>query len=126
MLWLSVQPIHHRPPRVTRVEVHDDWIYLELLDSRRIRLPTAWSQRLLEARPAARERWELLRGGEAVRWPELGELLVLRSPDPRRPDPPNPERPLGAGRIRVPAAPLPAPDPPVYVAGPWSPIPRRR
>lgn len=84
MLWLSVQPIHHRPPRVTRVEVHDDWIYLELLDSRRIRLPTAWSQRLLEARPAARERWELLRGGEAVRWAELGELLVLRFPD-RRP-----------------------------------------
>lgn len=84
MLWLSVQPIQHRPPRLGRVEVHDDWIYLDLLDSRRIRLPTAWSPVLLAARPAARERWELLRGGEAVRWAELGELLVLRFPD-RRP-----------------------------------------
>lgn len=84
MLWLHVQPVQHRPPRLTRVEVHDDWICLDLLDGRRIRLPTAWSPVLLAARPATRERWQLLRGGEAVRWVDLGELLVLRFTD-RRP-----------------------------------------
>ncbi len=93
MLWLCVQPVQHRAPRLTRIEVHDDWIYLELLDGRRLRLPTEWSPPLLDARPAVRERWQLLRGGEAVRWAELGELLVLRFTDrgqPRR-EAPTPE-----------------------------------
>lgn len=85
MLWLHVPPMQQRPPRLTGVEVQDDWIQLDLLDGRRIRLPTAWSPVLLTARPAMRERWQLLRGGEAVRWVELGELLVLRFTDRRQP-----------------------------------------
>jgi len=85
MLWLSVQPLQQRAPRLIRVEVHDDWVHLDLLDGRRLRVPTAWSPRLAAAAPAARAQWQLLRGGEAVRWVGLGELLVLRFRDARRP-----------------------------------------
>lgn len=96
MLWLCVPHLQHRAPRLVLVEVRDDWISLDLLDGRRLRLPTDWSPALLAASPAARAGWQLLRGGEAVRWAELGELLVLRSPDRRRPDPRG-ERPDSRG-----------------------------
>lgn len=84
MLWLTVTRSPQSLPRVRGVEIQDDWIYLDLLDGRRLRLPTAWSPSLLAAAPSTRAQWRLLRGGEAVHWTRVGELLVLHYSDGAR------------------------------------------
>ncbi len=58
-----------------RVEVSDAEIVVELSDGRRISAPLTWFPRLLEASPAARNRWELLGDGEGIHWPEVDEDL---------------------------------------------------
>jgi hypothetical protein len=76
------------PPIVT-VDVTDRWISAVFSDGRRISLPLDWSWRLERATPAQRARWELIGGGEGVRWPDIDEDLSARGffvgkPAPRR------------------------------------------
>lgn len=85
VLCLSVFPERGRLPRVRNVHVSEDWIRIDLRDGSQLRLPTAWSPALLSATAAERERWYLVAGETAVRWPQAGELLTLRPIDARRP-----------------------------------------
>jgi hypothetical protein len=65
----------HEYPRIVTVDVNDRWITAVFSDGRRISLPLSWSWRLERATPAQRARWELLGGGEGLRWPEIYEDL---------------------------------------------------
>ncbi len=65
-------------PRITGVEVTEHWITATFTDGRRISLPLAWSWRLERATAEQRARWELIGGGEGVRWPEADEDLSAR------------------------------------------------
>ena len=68
----------HEYPRIVTVDVTDQWIAAVFSDGRQISLPLAWSWRLERATPAQRGRWELIGGGEGVRWPEIDEDLSAR------------------------------------------------
>jgi hypothetical protein len=68
----------HEYPRIVTVEVTDRWISAGFSDGRRVSLPLDWSWRLERATPAQRARWELIGGGEGVRWPDVDEDLSAR------------------------------------------------
>lgn len=68
----------HEYPRIVTVEVTDRWISAGFSDGRRVSLPLDWSWRLERATPAQRARWELIGGGEGVRWPDIDEDLSAR------------------------------------------------
>jgi hypothetical protein len=68
----------HEYPRIVTVEVTDRWISAVFSDGRRVSLPLDWSWRLERATPAQRVRWELIGGGEGVRWPDIDEDLSAR------------------------------------------------
>jgi hypothetical protein len=68
----------HEYPRIVTVDVSDRWITAAFSDGRRISLPLDWSWRLERAAPAQRARWELIGGGEGVRWPDIDEDLSAR------------------------------------------------
>lgn len=101
VLFLSVFPDRGRVPRVRHVQVDHDWIVLELQGGLQLRLPTAWSPPLVSASVAERERWYLVAGGTAVRWPQAGELVALRSVEARRPTGQQGTETSGAGRHDV-------------------------
>jgi hypothetical protein len=65
-------------PRIVTVDVTDRWISAVFSDGRRVSLPLGWSWRLERATPAQRARWELIGGGEGVRWPDIDEDLSAR------------------------------------------------
>jgi hypothetical protein len=65
-------------PRIVGVDVSDGWITAAFTDGRRISLPLAWSWRLERATPAQRKHWELIGGGEGVRWPDVDEDLSAK------------------------------------------------
>lgn len=81
MLFLSVPqsplPGGRRTPRVRQVHVSPDWVVLQLLDGRELRLPTSWSPALEGASAPARRAWHRLAGGRTVVWPSLGEAITL-------------------------------------------------
>jgi len=81
MLFLRVPQAHHpggrRAPRIRQVRVADDWVVLQLLDGRQLRLPTSWSPALAQAPEPARRAWYRLAGGRAVVWPSVGEAIAL-------------------------------------------------
>ena len=64
-------------PTVTRVEVTDSELVVELSDARRISVPLVWFPRLLEGSAEARANWELLGDGEGIHWPDLDEDLSV-------------------------------------------------
>src|SRR6266516_4273773 len=59
------------------VAVSDDELKVTLADGRTIIVPLVWFPRLLQAKPAARERWELLGDGEGIHWPDIDEDLSV-------------------------------------------------
>jgi hypothetical protein len=64
-------------PRATSVCVSDQHLTVDLVDGRRIVVPTAWFPRLAGATPAQRDARELLGDGRGVRWPEVDEDLSV-------------------------------------------------
>jgi hypothetical protein len=77
-LSVAVTAVENEYPRIVAVEVTDRWISAVFSDGRRISLPLDWSWRLERATPAQRARWELIGGGEGVRWPDIDEDLSAR------------------------------------------------
>jgi len=87
--------------RIRRVRVDDAWIHLEPAVGPPIRLPTAWSARLLAASAAERGRWKLVGTGIGVCWPGIGEVLSVHE---MRPTPGRNPADLRRHRYRRPAA----------------------
>jgi hypothetical protein len=59
------------------VEVSDEEIVAKLSDGRTIAVPLAWSWRLSDAAPEARQNFRLIGGGQGVHWPEIDEDISL-------------------------------------------------
>lgn len=61
--------------RITRVQISEDTLTVDLLDGRTISVPLAWYPRLLHATEAQRANYRLMGAGFVINWPELDEHL---------------------------------------------------
>ena len=64
-------------PQAQEVAVTEDTLTAELSDGRTISVPLAWYPRLVYASQKERDNWELIGGGQGVRWPDLDEDLSV-------------------------------------------------
>lgn len=62
-------------PRIKEIHITDDSIVADLVDGRSIRVPLAWSWRLLEATVEQRAHYEIIGDGQGIHWPEIDEDL---------------------------------------------------
>ncbi len=60
-------------PRIVSVEVDHERISAHLADGRTISVPLSWSWRLSKASAEQRQRYEIIGGGEGIRWPDIDE-----------------------------------------------------
>ncbi len=63
--------------RAQIVSVSEDSLLVELTDGRTIIVPLVWYPRLWYANPEERQKFEILGGGEFIRWPDLDEDLSV-------------------------------------------------
>ena len=61
--------------RITRVEVTDDSLTVDLLDGRTVTVPLVWYPRLLHASASQRNNFRIMGAGFVINWPELDEHL---------------------------------------------------
>ena len=61
--------------RITRVEVSDDSLTVDLLDGRTVTVPLAWYPRLVNASASQRANFRIMHAGFVINWPELDEHL---------------------------------------------------
>ena len=64
-------------PRATAVDFTDDSLVVRLQDGRSLSIPLAWLPRLKQASDKDRRAYELLDGGEEIRWEALDEDLSV-------------------------------------------------
>ncbi len=64
-------------PRATRVDFAKDTLVVRLEDGRSLSVPLAWLPRLLNASDKGRRAYELVDGGEEIRWDALDEDLSV-------------------------------------------------
>ena len=64
-------------PKAEEVIVTEDTLTAELADGRTISVPLAWYPRLVHATRQERDNWELIGGGQGVRWPDLDEDISV-------------------------------------------------
>jgi len=64
-------------PRAAGVDFVDDALVVRLRDGRSVSVPLAWLPRLKKASRLERQNYELLDGGEEIRWPRLDEDLSV-------------------------------------------------
>lgn len=64
-------------PAAMEVEVTADDLIVDLADGRRLIVPLAWYPRLLFAKDAERQNWQLLGDGYAIEWPDLDEHIGI-------------------------------------------------
>ena len=64
-------------PEAEDVFVTEDTLTAELADGRTISVPLAWYPRLVHATTPERDNWELIGGGQGVRWPDLDEDISV-------------------------------------------------
>jgi hypothetical protein len=64
-------------PRIAEVRVSDAEITAYLVDGRSVSVPLAWSWRLSEATPEARNHWQLIGDGVVVHWPDVDEDISI-------------------------------------------------
>lgn len=81
--------------RVSDVRFDEDSLIVDLADGRTISVPLVWYPRLLDAKPAQRENWEMCGGGFGIHWPDIDEDLSTQGllegvPAPRRREPSKP------------------------------------
>ena len=61
------------------VSVTEDALIADLADGRTITVPLAWFPRLAHGRPAERNNWRLIAGGEGIHWQDLDEDISVES-----------------------------------------------
>ena len=66
-------------PRATGLDFTEDALVLRLEDGRSLSVPLAWLPRLKNASDEQRRAYELLDGGEEIRWEALDEDLSVAS-----------------------------------------------
>ncbi len=64
-------------PRATRVDFVDDALVLRLEDGRSVSAPLAWLPRLKNATDEERRAYQLVDGGEEIRWEGIDEDLSV-------------------------------------------------
>src|SRR3989441_13265718 len=64
-----------RDGEAAHIAVNGDKLIVDLADGRSLVVPLAWYPRLLHAREAERQHWQLLGDGYAVEWPDLDEHI---------------------------------------------------
>lgn len=64
-------------PRATGIDFTEDALVVRLEDGRTLSVPLAWLPRLLDASDKQRRAYELVDGGEAIRWESLDEDLSV-------------------------------------------------
>ena len=64
-------------PAAMEVKVTTDDLIVDLADGRRLIVPLAWYPRLLFAKDAERQNWQLLGDGYAIEWPDLDEHIGI-------------------------------------------------
>jgi hypothetical protein len=64
-------------PIAEAIQVTDEWLTVDLLDGRALRIPLSWYPRLVHATPKERAHWRLLGDGYAIEWPELDEHIGI-------------------------------------------------
>ncbi len=69
--------IEVRAPEVEAVVLTDDTLKADLADGRTISAPLVWYPRLVHASQEERGNWELIGGGQGIRWPDLDEDLSI-------------------------------------------------
>ena len=74
---MNTSTIEIRIPEAGRVAVTDDALQIDLSDGRSISVPLAWFPRLVHGTQAERSRWELIGGGQGIRWPDLDEDISV-------------------------------------------------
>jgi hypothetical protein len=62
-------------PMAKAVSSDDEYLVLELVDGRSLRIPLGWYPRLAAATRQERENWQLLGEGYAIEWPDLDEHI---------------------------------------------------
>jgi len=68
----------HTEARLRQLHVTDDEIIAELTDGRTISVPLAWSWRLSDATPEARQNFQILGDGQGAHWPDVDEDISVR------------------------------------------------
>jgi hypothetical protein len=76
---MSSSTVEARWPAVTRVDVSDDTLTVELSDGRTLSVPLAWYPRLVYATPQERSHWRLIGGGHGIHWPDLDEDISVEN-----------------------------------------------
>ena len=64
-------------PEAMTIAVTEDTLTAELSDGRTIAIPLAWYPRLVHGTPEERNNWELIGGGQGIRWPDLDEDISV-------------------------------------------------
>ena len=64
-------------PEAVQVAITDTAFQVSLSDGRVISVPLDWYPRLVHASVEERGHWELIGGGEGIRWPDLDEDLSV-------------------------------------------------
>ncbi|MBI4545454.1 MAG: DUF2442 domain-containing protein [Gemmatimonadetes bacterium] len=66
-------------PRITRVEVTDECLIVDLADGRVISVPLEWYPRLVHGTERERARYELSGHGYGIHWPDLDEDISVEN-----------------------------------------------
>ena len=64
-------------PAAARAWCDDEFLWVQLLDGRRIGVPLRHFPRLLSGTPQQRAHYELIGDGEGISWPELDEDISI-------------------------------------------------
>jgi hypothetical protein len=69
--------IEFQQARAQSVQVSEDTLVVELIDSRVISVPLAWYPRLWYGNEEERSNFEIIGDGEYIHWPDLDEDLSI-------------------------------------------------
>ena len=61
----------------TNIRCSAESLTAELVDGRTVSVPLAWHPRLVHATPKERDNWNLEGDGDAIRWPDLDEDILI-------------------------------------------------
>ena len=70
-------PINQIEPRLLDVRVSEEEIIVFLADGRTVSVPLAWSWRLSKATQKARQNFQVVGGGQGIRWPDVDEDISV-------------------------------------------------
>lgn len=63
--------------RVKNVIIEDDYLAVEIMDGRTIKVPLAWFPRLFNATKKQLNNWQICGGGYGIHWEEIDEDISV-------------------------------------------------